>query len=526
MCRCTKNVRYPIVATLVAAWLCLANCQTASALLRAGEVTDLTEPDTQAQGTAASSEYVLEIPIAGFTPWVIMAMTNSIYSLIGFEPVRQADIVGNPYPNDTSPHYAAVYLDTGANVVLLSRDDRAGFGVLDIGYSLELDGAGPNPVLADIMEPAGVFCDGMQVLEGGGDIDTSTFVGVSNIAALAARADDIDLPSVMSLPFSVFYTVVIRTDRIYTGTFDGTDYQSPKIEFFTSRYDEGVPAFDHRIHAFFDMPEALPPILIPEDFIILGLYPAPTASAAMFVNVEIDHNGRTIGGTSGGGGFLFDTAAQVTVISIDNALDLNLDLANPEFTVPITGIGGTVDDAPGYTLDMLTIPATGAGDLIFENVPIIVLNIKGSSGAYIDGIVGMNLFIDRNLVIDAGYSGSVEAPSWSGPFVGVTKMRIPGDADLNGSVDLLDYMALERNYGVTDAQWSDGDFNGDGIVNLLDYMVLEIHFMAAVPAEALEISAMTKENEESDQLPPCTTLAVVLMSLTGLAVMLLGKSDN
>lgn len=44
----------------------------------------------------------------------------------------------------------------------------------------------------------------------------------------------------------------------------------------------------------------------------------------------------------------------------------------------------------------------------------------------------------------------------------------PGDADLNGRVDLLDLGILEENLGADGASWTMGDFDGDGVVSAWD----------------------------------------------------------
>lgn len=429
----------------------------AEAGLGVGKIDFLGAASIEASGTST-------LPVAGFIPQVVMGITNATFNVFEWETVRQASIVGGPLPSPGSPYYTVALLDTGANVSLLSVADRSGFALADTARTIELAGAGPNVVTADIMTAAGFFADGMQALAGGPSPDTSAFVGVSNVEAIGARPDDFDLPTVMGLPFSVFYTIVISTDRTYYGNFNGQDYASPQIEFFTSRYDPGVPLFEHRLHATFDVPGQLPPVFVPPDFELFGIPPLPTASAAMFVDAELGDNGRV-----GGGQFLFDTGAQVTVISQDNAIDLQLDLANPEFTVEIIGIGGTVEQAPGFTVDTLNLPATGAGDLTLTGVPVIVLNITGSNGLYIDGIIGMNLFTDRDLVIDAGYTTVGEVPVWGNPFIGIGTARIPGDTDSDGDVDVVDLGSLAGNYGTTTGMsWVDGDFDHDGDVDIVD----------------------------------------------------------
>ena len=86
--------------------------------------------------------------------------------------------------------------------------------------------------------------------------------------------------------------------------------------------------------------------------------------------------------------FLFDTGAQLSVISTAEAEALGLAGLPPEFTASVQGAGGVVADLPGYTLDELSIPTLEGGRLILRNAPVFVLDVA----PMLDGILGMNLF--------------------------------------------------------------------------------------------------------------------------------------
>lgn len=72
-------------------------------------------------------------------------------------------------------------------------------------------------------------------------------------------------------------------------------------------------------------------------------------------------------------------------------------------------------------------------------------------------------------------------------FDGVTVVQLPGDANNDGTVDLLDLDILGTNFGLTPATFAQGDFNGDNVVDLLDLDILGTNFgntassSAAVP---------------------------------------------
>ncbi len=58
-----------------------------------------------------------------------------------------------------------------------------------------------------------------------------------------------------------------------------------------------------------------------------------------------------------------------------------------------------------------------------------------------------------------------------------------GDADLNGTVNLIDFNALAANFNGTNKVWTQGDFNYDGNVNLLDFNRLAGNFNQVAAGE-------------------------------------------
>ena len=91
---------------------------------------------------------------------------------------------------------------------------------------------------------------------------------------------------------------------------------------------------------------------------------------------------------------LFDTGAQVSLISSGLAADLGLDLGRPETTLQVRGAAGATITLPGFTLGGIDLAAAiDGGDfddtLAFRDVPVFVYDL-GIPG--LDGIVGMNLF--------------------------------------------------------------------------------------------------------------------------------------
>jgi hypothetical protein len=54
--------------------------------------------------------------------------------------------------------------------------------------------------------------------------------------------------------------------------------------------------------------------------------------------------------------------------------------------------------------------------------------------------------------------------------------RLPGDANLDGQVNLSDFGILKAHFGQTPADWSTGDFDSSGAVDLSDFGLLKANF--------------------------------------------------
>jgi hypothetical protein len=60
-----------------------------------------------------------------------------------------------------------------------------------------------------------------------------------------------------------------------------------------------------------------------------------------------------------------------------------------------------------------------------------------------------------------------------------------GDANLDDSVDTVDFNLLASNFSGTNKAWSDADFNYDTIVDTVDFNLLASNFGQSIPAQPL-----------------------------------------
>ncbi len=78
----------------------------------------------------------------------------------------------------------------------------------------------------------------------------------------------------------------------------------------------------------------------------------------------------------------------------------------------------------------------------------------------------------------------------------------PGDANVDGKVDLADFGTLKANFG-KDGHFTDGDFSGNGTVDLSDFGLLKVNFGKTAAAAVPEPSSLT--------LAACGAIALLVL---------------
>jgi hypothetical protein len=354
------------------------------------------------------------VPIGGFLPMVGIALTDEFRDDLDTFAYPSSEPGGTPLGR-TGAHYDVALLDTGAALSLLTAQAHYDFK-MDGPYPGEPDGfAGTEQIeiggatgnfFADIDDPVGLYAGGLQ---GSGTnplvIDHNTLEGQTN-TSLATLPAESDLPNIVGLTFSSRYATHIRNDLPQIFQLDGRTVRAPQIEFL--ELGSGGQGIARRAPMSLNPGSSFtqPPIWFYniENFDIDNPHENPSIPTAMqggmFLTANVTHGGNGFSNSQ----FLFDTGADVTVLSEQRAYSqLLLDPENPDFTVAVIGSGGIKLDVPGYFLEQFTIQAVmGGGNLTLSNVPVVVLDVTNPADPpnIVDGIIGTNLLSGRNLVID------------------------------------------------------------------------------------------------------------------------------
>jgi hypothetical protein len=185
--------------------------------------------------------------------------------------------------------------------------------------------------------------------------------------------------------------------------------------------------------------------------------------------------------------FMLDTGAQITVIGSDIGARLGLNPANPDFEVDIQDVTGEISIEPGFVIDSLEISALGDW-ITFTNVPVVMLDVTSPEGGYLDGIIGMNLFTEFNLVLrggglfgqDPAYLEFERIPAHLAGDI------TPGTGD--GMVDFLDLAVIAEAWLATptSSNWNikanlAPQFSPDSIIDFLDFAVFAENWLVTAP---------------------------------------------
>jgi hypothetical protein len=151
---------------------------------------------------------------------------------------------------------------------------------------------------------------------------------------------------------------------------------------------------------------------------------------------------------------------------------------------------------PGFTSYASTaaavLPADGVWrPVVFDLTAAAMSNVSGGADSLTD--VLSNVMDFRVLSASSGptFSGADPIASTLG-MDNVRALRLPGDADFSGTVDVTDLGVLATNFN-QGGDWADGDFSFDGQVNVTDLGVLATNFNKSINAAASPPDAVSFE---------------------------------
>ena len=97
----------------------------------------------------------------------------------------------------------------------------------------------------------------------------------------------------------------------------------------------------------------------------------------------------------------------------------------------------------------------------------------------------------------------------------LVRAALPGDANLNGTVNLDDFNVLATNFGSSGHIWISGDFTGNGAVDLDDFNALASNFGMSAGA-----AGVTPEDWAAlgAAVPEPSTLSMICVGLAGIGL--------
>ncbi len=356
-------------------------------------------------------------PINGFVPQVVFGLSSEqdTQGTYLFSAVPSYTGTGVPLIPSASAHYSIATFDTGSDSHVIRYDELAPFDFageqLYGANEQEITGASGTET-CDISDALGVYVTGFgnaTSTAGTLSLDPSALVGQWNIPILSTRSSPQSaLPNIIGSPMIAQHEAVIRNSLTRRINYNGTVYRSPEVDF------EPLDTPETSDYVRFSNTDVLSgngvaadPAYLPN---VLGNNWAndplsPGFWANLYTNVTV---GRSGSGTTDQ--FLFDTGAEVSVISKATANALGIKTGGssptpPDFYVDIAGVGGSTTHVPGFYLSSLSVLTSG-GTVSWTNVPVIMLDLtdpRDFTGT-LPGILGMNLFTDRDLIVNGGLS--------------------------------------------------------------------------------------------------------------------------
>ena len=220
---------------------------------------------------------------------------------------------------------------------------------------------------------------------------------------------------------------------------------------------------------------------------------------------KVASNSGLIGGTGGqclamsGNGASEEFVAQISsTIRADATYELRMDVA-------VAAGGTTMPDANGTFIEVIMVPSDpndsyallgtesfGNSWSLHDDFPqtntfYTLSSTTWALGADNPGLVGMNVMA----VVHVKWFDGESATAYIDNVHLITLYPdSPGDANLDGKVDINDLTVVLSHFGQTGMTWSTGDLTGDGTVDINDLTVVLSHFGQGAGSSAAGMDAV------------------------------------
>ena len=429
-------------------------------------------------------------PIAGFTPLITVAVTDKRSDDLDWVAEPHMSVAGRYLTESPETDFIIGLFDTGASTNIISNAGAARTGIFSSDLltpsTVEIEGA-THSVFGGVSQPLGVFMDGLAAIDQNTMmLDDSNMVGESNLSVIVGdipAPNEPDLPTVVGTPVSVYFVTSISNEHHISVVYDGNNYTSPDIQFY-DHFDPRIPDYQNRIPLNLIPAGAADVQYFPDldgiiDFVFQPGSPSIIGSllqSLFFVNsVDLRHGTHSAIDRDR---FMLDTGAQITVVGTNVGSRLGLNPDNPDFEIDIQDVTGHITIEPGFYIDSLEIPALGDW-LRFTNVPVVMLDVGSPEGGFLDGIIGMNLFTEYNLVLRGGGLIGQDPPSLEFERISARLIADIAPDDGDGVVDFFDIAAFGEAWLATPTSpnWNPKAnlaprFTPDSIINILDFAIL------------------------------------------------------
>jgi hypothetical protein len=437
-------------------------------------------------------------PTAGFVPLIAVAVTDERSDDTDFVAVPHTSVVGRYLTENPATDFIIGLFDTGASSNIISNVGAIRTGIYSSDLlatsTVEIKGA-INSVFGNVSQPLGVFIDGLAAIDQNTMmLDDSNMVGESNISVIVGDTpapNEPDLPTAIGPPVSVYFVTAISNEHPISVIYDSNHYTSPDIQFF-DQFDSRIPEYANRLPLNLIPTGAADVEYFPDfegilEFVFQPGIPSNIGSllqSLFFVNSVDLRNGTN--SSIDKNRFMLDTGAQITIVGSNVGSRLALNPNDPDFEVDIQDVTGYISIEPGFYIDSLEIPALGEW-LRFTNVPVVMLDVDSPEGGTLDGIIGMNLFTEFNLVLHGGGLIGQDPPFLEFERIPAHLIGDIAPPEGDGVVDLLDVTALAEAWLATpeSPNWNTKAdlaprFTPDSIINFLDFAVLAEHWLDTV----------------------------------------------